>query len=57
MTKCKCGGEPLTLVRRKRGGRTAFAMKCDTCGKRTHWHRPNGGHVHEWRQMNKEEAA
>ena len=57
MTKCKCGGEPLTLVRRKRGGRTAFAMKCDTCGKRTHWHRPNGGHVHEWRQMNERNTA
>lgn len=57
MTPCKCGGEPLTVKTRKRGGRTAYAVKCASCGKRTHWHRPNGGHVHEWEQMNERKCA
>lgn len=27
MTPCKCGGEPQTVKTRKRGGRTAYAVK------------------------------
>ena len=57
MIPCKCGGEPQTVKTRKRGGRTAFAVECSACGKRTHWHRPNGGHVHEWEQMNEMKCA
>lgn len=57
MTPCKCGGEPQTVKTRKRGGRTAFAVECSACGKRTHWHRPNGGHIHEWEQMNERKCA
>lgn len=57
MIPCKCGGEPQTVKTRKRGGRTAFAVKCSACGKRTHWHRPNGGHVREWEQMNERKCA
>lgn len=57
MTPCKCGGEPQTIKTRRRGGKTAFAVKCQSCGKRTHWHRPNGGHVHEWEQMNERKCA
>ena len=57
MIPCKCGGEPQTVKTRKRGGKTAYAVKCPSCGKRTHWHRPNGGHVHEWEQMNERKCA
>lgn len=52
MTPCLCGGEPLKMKKRAHGGGTRLAVKCVECGKRTHWHRPNGGHVHEWERMN-----
>lgn len=52
MIKCLCGGEPLRVKTRRRGGNTAFSVKCSSCGKRTHWHRPNGGDLHEWEEMN-----
>lgn len=57
MIPCRCGGEPRRIKTRKRGGRTALAVECSDCGKRTHWHRPNGGHIAEWNQMNGRSAA
>lgn len=57
MTPCLCGGEPRRIRTRRRGGRTAFAVECAACGKRTHWHRPNGGDLHEWETMNARKGA
>lgn len=57
MTPCRCGGAPQRLKTRRRRGRTAWAVECASCGKRTHWHRPNGGDLHEWETINNLKGA
>ena len=33
-----------------RGG-TRYRVACPKCRRHTHWHRPNGGELQEWREI------
>lgn len=40
------------MKRRTRNG-FRFRVRCPVCKRKTHLHRPNGGDLYEWEQMNK----
>ena len=46
----RCGAEPLREARRLPRGGTRHRVRCPSCGRATHWHRPNGGDIHEWNE-------
>lgn len=46
--KCPCGNQPNRERKQTRQG-VKFRVYCPKCKRKTHWHRPNGGDLHEWK--------
>lgn len=50
LERCACGAMP-ERQRISNGKRTRFRVYCARCKRQTHWHRPMGGDLTEWREV------